>query len=253
MTNKPDPNKSETRQIDTEQSGENISSLVDGEVENKLDDESCIDHLVANKTAKHSWESYHLISDALKRNLPRFIDNQLASRVMAELENEPTVLAPYRINSSIGKQVAGLAIAASVATVAVLGVQFMYKEDPMAPSSQVAQTNVPGNQGSKLQASKSPIRQEFITRDVQTVTQAVNPAGPRSQTLAQQLAEKHQAQHLEQYHPNLSKYLLNHNQRAARGVVQGVIPYARIITNHEMERIVSQKSFQNQSQNQTKR
>jgi len=253
MTNKPDPNKSDTSQIDTEQSGERISSLVDGEFENKLDGESCIDHLVANKAAKHSWESYHLISEALKRNLPRFIDHKLASRVMAELENEPTVLAPPRINSSIGKQVAGLAIAASVATVAVLGVQFMYKEDPMAPSSQVAQTNAPGNHGSKLQTSKSPIRQEFINRDIQTVTQAVNPADPRSQQLAQQLAEKHQAQLLKQYHPNLSKYLLSHNQRAARGVVQGVIPYARIITNPDMDRIVSENNLQKQSQHQIQR
>jgi sigma-E factor negative regulatory protein RseA len=253
MTNKPDPNKSETSQIGTEQSGEQISSLVDGEFENNHGDESGIDHLVTNKAAKHSWESYHLISDALKRNLPRFIDNQFASRVMAELENEPTVLAPSRINSLIGKQVAGLAIAASVATVAVLGVQFMYKEDPMAPSSQVAQINVPGNQGSGLQASKSPIRQEFINRDIQTVTQAVNPADSRSQQLAQQLAEKRQAQLLEQYHPNLSKYLLNHNQRAARGVFQGVIPYARIITNPDVERIASQINLQKQSQHQIQR
>ncbi len=249
MTNKSNGNNSEMNRTTSEQSGERISSLVDGEFDDTLDKESCLDHLVENREAGQCWERYHLISDALKRNLPRFIDNQLASRVMAELENEPTVLAPSRTNSTLGKQVAGLAIAASVATVAVLGVQFMYKEDGLAPSPQVAQSNVSKNQGSKLQASNIPLRQEFIHRDVQTVTQPMNPVDPRSQQLVQQ----RQAQILKQYHPNLNKYLLNHNQRAARGVVQGVIPYARIITNHEMEIIARQNNLQNQSQNQIQR
>jgi sigma-E factor negative regulatory protein RseA len=242
MTNKSRANKSKAG---TEPSGEQISSMVDGELDDTLDDKSCFDHLVENKEAGHRWERYHLISDALKRNLPRFIDNQLASRVMAELENEPTVLAPPRANSLIGKQVAGLAIAASVATVAVLGVQFMYKEDGMAPLPQVAQLNDSKVQSSPLPASKVPVGKEFILRDVQTVTQTINPVDPHSQ--------QRQAQILKRYHPNLNKYFLNHNQRAARGVVQGIIPYARIITYPDMERVASQKNIQNQSQNEIKK
>jgi sigma-E factor negative regulatory protein RseA len=219
-----------------EQSGEQMSSLVDGEVEGSSDGMKGLDHLVKDKEGHDRWERYHLIGDALKRNLPPVIDNQLASRVMAELENEPTVLAPSRTSSSIGKQMAGLAIAASVATIAVLGVQFMYKEDGLAPTQQIAQAN----------SAKIPVNKELFGRDVQTVTQAINPVDPRSQQLAQQ----HPAQILKQYHPNLNKYLLNHNQRAARGVVQGVIPYARIITYPDMERIARQNNLQKQSQNQ---
>jgi sigma-E factor negative regulatory protein RseA len=239
MTNKSNANNSEMNKVSVEQSGERISSLVDDEFDDTLDADSSLDYLVENKDAVHCWERYHLISDALKRNLPRFIDNQLASRVMAELENEPTVLAPSRTSSTIGKQVAGLAIAASVATVAVLGVQFMYKEDGLAPSPQVAQ----------IGSSKVPVNKEFINRDIQTVTQTINPAGSSAQRLPQQQS----TQVLKRYHPNLNKYLLNHNQRAARGVVQGVIPYARIITNHEIEIMAHQNNLQNQSQNQIQR
>ena len=241
MTNKPTVNNSEMNKISAEQSGERISSLVDGEFDDTLGND--IDHLVENKEASHRWERYHLIGDALKRNLPPVIDSQLASRVMAELENEPTVLAPSRTRSSIGKQMAGLAVAASVATVAVLGVQFMYKEDVTAPSPQIAQTNASKIQGSKLLANK-----EFINRDIQTVTQTMNPVDPRSQQLAQPLAQQHPTQVLKQYHPNLNKYLLNHNQRAARGVVQGIAPYARIITYPDMERIARQNYLQSQNQ-----
>ncbi len=245
-------NNSRNNKIGTEQSGERISSLIDGEYDGALDVDSCLDHLAENKEASHRWERYHLIGDALKRNLPPVIDSQLASRVMAELENEPTVLAPPRTNSSIGKQIAGLAVAASVATIAVLGVQFMYKEDGLAPSPQVAQLQSPKVQGSTMPANKGLFR-----RDIQTVTQALNPVDPHSQQLAQPLSQQlpqphptqqHPAQILKQYHPNINKYLLNHNQRAARGVVQGIAPYARIITYPDMERIARQNYLQSQKQ-----
>lgn len=238
-------NKSRNNKVSTEQSGERISSLIDGEFDGAFDVDSCLDHLAENKEASHRWERYHLISDALKRNLPPVIDSQLASRVMAELENEPTVLAPSRTRSSIGKQMAGLAVAASVATIAVLGVQFMYKEDGLVPSPQIAQTNA-----SKIQGSKLPANKQLLHRDIQTVTQTMNPVNPRTQQLAQPLTQQHPAQILKQYHPNINKYLLNHNQRAARGVVQGVTPYARIITYPDMERIARQNDLQSQNQTQ---
>ena len=247
MKNNPRNNKA-----DTEQSGERISSLMDGGLDDSVDVESCLDHLVENKEASHCWGRYHLIGDALKRNLPPVIDNQLASRVMAELENEPTVLAPSRIKLSLGKQMAGMAVAASVATVAVLGVQFMYKEDVTAPSPQIAQLQGSQLQASKIQGSKLPANKQLLHRDIQTVTQTMNPVNPRTQQLVQPLSQpltqQHPAQTLKQYHPNISKYLLNHNQRAARGVVQGVAPYARIIAYPDMERIARQNYLQSQSQ-----
>jgi len=241
-------NNSRNNKVGTEQSGERISSLVDGEFDGALDVEGNLGHLVENKDARHRWERYHLIGDALKRNLPPVIDSQLASRVMTELENEPTVLAPSRTKLSFGKQIAGLAVAASVATVAVLGVQFMYKEDGLAPSPQIAQSNVSKNQGSNMIANK-----QLFRRDIQTVTQTMNPVITGSQQLSQSLAQQHltqqrQTQILKQYHPNINKYLLNHNQRAARGVVQGIAPYARIITYPDMERIARQNYLQSQKQ-----
>ncbi len=238
-------NNSRNNKPGADPSGEQLSSLVDGEFDEAMDVEQHLDHLIEDREARHRWERYHLIGDALKRNLPPIIDNQLASRVMAELENEPTVLAPSRTKLFLGKQMAGLAVAASVATVAVLGVQFMYKEDGLVPSPQIAQTNTSIIQGSKLPANK-----QLLRRDIQTVTQTMNPVNPRAQPLSQPLAQQRSTQNLNQYHPNINKYILNHNQRAARGVVQGVAPYARIITYPDMERIARQNYLQSQSQNQ---
>ena len=234
-------NKTRINNTMTEPSGEQISSLVDGEFDRTSDIESHLDYLIKDKELRSRWERYCLIADTLKRKLPPVIDRQLASRVMAELENEPTILAPRRINASFGKRIAGLAVAASVATVAVLGVQYSYKEDVIAPAPQIALI-----QGSKTQGKKLPSNNEFIHRDVQTVTQTVNS----SDSSAQRLLQQHPSQIINEYHPNLNKYLLNHNQRASRGVVQGVMPYARIITDSELERITHQNQLKSQNQNQ---
>jgi len=243
-------NNSRNNKPGVDPSGEQLSSLVDGEFDEAIDVEQRLDHLLKDREASHRWERYHLIGDALKRNLPPVIDRQLASRVMAELEKEPTVLAPSRRYASLGKQITGLAVAASVATIAVLGVQFMYKEDGLISSPQVAQTDASIVQGSKAQGSNMASNQKLFRRDVQTVTQTMNPVDSQPQAFAQPLAQQRSTQNLNQYHPNINKYILNHNQRAARGVVQGVAPYARIITYPDMERIARQNYLQSQSQNQ---
>ena len=213
-----------------DQIGERISCLVDGELDG-LDHHESLKSLVSDKEGRQRWEHYHLISDVLKRKLPGIIDCQLASRVMAELENEPTVLAPpLHTTSSFGKRMAGLAVAASVAAVAVLGVQFMYKEDGMTTSQQIAQTATP----------KLPINKEFATRDIQTVTQTLNQSASPVQII-------------KQYHPDLNKYLLDHNQRSARVVVQGVMPYARIVAHPDVSHIARQSQSQDQNQSQIQR
>lgn len=186
------------------QPDERLSTLLDGELDH-TERSSALDTLIKDDALRQRWERYHLISDAMKRNLPRAIDNQLASRVMDALQDEPTVLAPpKRTGSSLGQRMAGLAVAASVAAVAVLGVQFMYQED---------------NQGAaQQQMAKVPVRKDLIRPDVQLVQQPT-----------------HTHQQLKRFHPQLNKYLLDHNQQAAR-VVQGVMPYARIVTQPEIKR-----------------
>ena len=51
-----------------------------------------------------------------------------------------------------------------------------------------------------------------------------------------------------QNNPYINKYLLDHNQQAARGVVQGVMPYARIIIDPEMQQIIRKEHSQLQAQ-----
>lgn len=190
----------------TNQFDERISSLLDGE----LDEQERLQTLTAlerNPELRNRWERYHLASDAIRHSLPPGIDTGFAARVMQALDAEPTVLAPPPAKAvtqpvPLTKRFAGVAVAASVAMVAVLGVQTLNRDASLSSPQQMAQ--VPAvNMGNKA-----------------VVQVAENPSNPT-------LSAPAQAFH--HFDPRLNKYLVDHNQLATRAGFQGVMPYARIV------------------------
>ncbi|MCF6338260.1 MAG: sigma-E factor negative regulatory protein [Gammaproteobacteria bacterium] len=213
-------------------SDERISALVDGELDER-EHQASVDKLLARSENRKAWGRYHLIGDTLKRSLPKGMDHDFSSRVMAALDNEPTVLAPPApTKSSWGQRVAGLAVAASVTAVAILGVQFMYQQDGQTLTPQMAQTSSglsPIAQSQQVaRANLQPSRvQQSLHANIQTVTQS-------SVTMA------HPPKPVKQFHPRLNKYLVDHNQQAPRAAVQGMIPYARIVAYPNSHRLLIQ-------------
>lgn len=205
-------------------SDERISALVDGELDER-EHQASVDKLLADSENRKAWGRYHLIGDTLKRSLPKGMDHDFSSRVMAALDNEPTVLAPPApTKSSWGQRVAGLAVAASVTAVAILGVQFMYQQDGQTLTPQMAQTS----SGLSPIAQSQPSRvQQSLQANIQTVTQS-------SVTMA------HPPKPVKQFHPRLNRYLVDHNQQAPRAAVQGMIPFARIVAYPNSHRLLIQ-------------
>lgn len=191
----------------TNQFDERISSLLDGELDEQ-ERQQTLTALEKNAELRNRWERYHLASDAIRRNLPAGIDTGFAARVMQALETEPTVLAPPPVKApqhqtSFTKRLAGVAVAASVATIAVLGVQTINRDASLS-SSQPQMAQVPA-----------------VNLGNQAVVQvAENPAN---------LVQSLPVQHVHRFDPSLNKYLVDHNQQAARAGIQGVMPYARIV------------------------
>jgi negative regulator of sigma E activity len=205
---------------------ERISALIDGELD-AYEQHKAVDELLAHDKNRKAWGRYHLISDTLKHSLPGSIDHDFSSRVMAALDDEPTVLAPSS-RTSWGQRAAGLAVAASVAAVAVLGVQFMYQQDSQAPVAQLAQQGSPA-QDTTLMAKKNAQR-VGMQANVQTVTESATTAGNASIGVKKGL---------KRFHPHLNKYLVDHNQQTSQAV-QGVVPYARIVAYPNSHRILIQ-------------
>lgn len=110
-------------------SKEHISALMDNEQALP----SSMNSLAKDKELLDTWDRYHLIRDALKDDLPTYIDIDLSSRIAAAIEQEPTILAPKtnqtqspQRNSVVSKVfhiVGQYGIAASVALAVLVGVQ----------------------------------------------------------------------------------------------------------------------------------
>ncbi len=120
--------------------GEQISALVDDELAD-WERESLIDRLERDPVLLGRWERYYLISNVIRSKRPAPLNNDLAERVSQALETEPVLLvAPARRRTlpASKRQVAGWAIAASVAAIAVLGVRSAVQETDKGGGDYVA-------------------------------------------------------------------------------------------------------------------
>jgi negative regulator of sigma E activity len=141
----------------------------------------------------------------------------LSERISAEIADEPVVLAPGALKSeskglSWQKSVAGLAIAASVATLAILGVQ-------------------QGNNDVDTGASVVPTVADTTT---------YSPPGPIS-TLPPQYVNGQRIISPVVTNPasssRMNSYMVNYNEfRTTGSKMQGMLPYVRIIANDVEEK-----------------
>ncbi len=235
-------------------SDERLSSLLDGELDD-TQQRHAVDALGGDAEARERWERFHLAGDALHGDLAEAIDPRFASRVMAAIDDEPAILAPSlprqsststsstrtHAPSRLSKRFAGLAVAASVAAVAVMGVESLYHEDPAAPfNQQVAENNTPPSDYIRLAKQPSlPAAASLASvvnaplmispLAVPSPLAASSPLAAPSQTARAEMLRAH-PDIVRRIDPRLHKYLIDHSQQAARSNIQGVVPYARIVT-----------------------
>jgi sigma-E factor negative regulatory protein RseA len=96
---------------------EQISALMDNEL-SPQDSGQALRRLGDTPEAMESWETYHLIGDTLRGQAGGV---NVAARVSAALQNEPTVLAPRRTEKPGKTFTYALSAAASVSAIAVVG------------------------------------------------------------------------------------------------------------------------------------
>ena len=186
-----------------EQMKENISVLMDGESQ----DEVTLKYIQSDDAARRTWERYHLISDVLKnRYEPGSYD--LSQRVHAALEQEDTFKAKIqRSSNKIRQQIVGLAMAATVAAVAIVVVRDVPQE--ITP------------QGSEIAVAPT-------SQSVQPVT-AIGPITDKSVRLTTAGETK------------LSGYIVSHNEFSASTRIKAMPLYSRIV-GYAPGQVVSQRS-----------
>ncbi|MEJ2435175.1 MAG: RseA family anti-sigma factor, partial [Pseudolabrys sp.] len=109
----------------TEKLDEQLSALMDDELP-ESERELLLRRLAVDSGLRDRWERYHLARDVLHNELPETVDLGLSERVRAALEREPAqkrgVPAAGALRE-VFKPLAGLAIAVSVAALAIVGLQ----------------------------------------------------------------------------------------------------------------------------------
>ncbi len=176
---------------------EQVSALVDDELP-AAETTLLVERLSRDAELRARLGRYQLISDVLNNRVGAPVSEGLADRVMRALDDEPShqsTLAAAGAWRKLLKPVAGVAVAASVALVALLSVQSITQQS--APAPQLASS-----------APVQPEQQDFVR--------------------VQQGQWHRQAP---QVRKRLNGYLVHHNEYATSSGVQGVLPYVRIVGN----------------------
>lgn len=132
---------------------EKISALLDAEVTG-AERREVLAALATERDLRQVWERYHLVGAVLRNEVSMTVTPRFADRVAARIAQEATVISPRWPVRSVAKGAAGLALAASVAAIAVLGLDL--GPSPV-PEPAVAWT--PGQQDDYLRADMSPAAQ----------------------------------------------------------------------------------------------
>jgi len=167
---------------------EQISALVDGELA-EAEHALLIKRLTDDASMRDRLSRYQLISDSLQNHMPRKTDPDFNIGVQLALQDEPDVQAEPARLTRLFKPLAGLAVAASVAVVAVLSLQSVRQESPAGASA----------------VATAPVSNEFAAVDT-TPLLANTGTGNGAQSL--------------------DVYLVNHNEYA---VNRGMLPYVRLV------------------------
>jgi negative regulator of sigma E activity len=135
----------------TQKLREQISALCDHELP-EGEHELLLRRFTVEKSLRLHWERYHLIGSAMRKELPDVDTRGLADRVMAVLANEPQPQAqPEKFMDRLLRGAAGVAVAASVAVVAIIGIRHGAVHQPGIAPTEI----VPG--GSVAQGEVSPV------------------------------------------------------------------------------------------------
>jgi sigma-E factor negative regulatory protein RseA len=180
----------------SKESLEHLSSLMDGEISREAG-LFLTRRLSSDESMCETWERYHLIRDCIRQPGSKHVVTGLAIKLKEPLEAEEQPVVTQWISKRWLKPVSGLAIAASVAMMAIV---------VTAPE--------PGDLQATGETAEAPVIQPFVSPNTlaRTPSQAASFA-PGQTTNTNQL----------------NAYLLRHNQMARTAGRQGFVSFVPIV------------------------
>ena len=188
-----------------------LSEFVDGALRSPARDR-VVNALYESPELRRTWARFHLIGDAARRAGPVPGADAIAERVNAALADDRIVPLGPRSRRRGPRLLSGLAIAATIAGIAILGVHRLDEGD--AQSRSVAGVSRPEPAVAESVAAAPD-------RTVSRVASAMQPSDSDASGVQwSDVAPRTEAR--------LNVYLVNHNEYAGIGM-RGVLPYVRIV------------------------
>lgn len=169
---------------------EKLSALMDGEL-TEFETRRLMEEINRDSTLRATWERYQLTRTALRNELVGPPEVSLAGRVANRLATEPDSVIRH---GKVIRYAGSLAIAASVAAVSILAVQWLQQPEPARTAAALVRT-----------------------ADSAKTRQSVAVTGTTRWSTDQPETER-----------TLNSYLVEHNEFAATGV-GGLLPYVRVV------------------------
>ena len=200
----------------SKESLEHLSSLMDGEM-SRDSGMFLTRRLSSDDSMCETWERYHLIRDCIRQPGGKQLVTGLSKKLNAKLEAEqPPAMSVWQRKQWL-KPVSGLAIAASVAMLAIM---------VAAPPPGM----IPGTAGDSALAQ--PANQPFVSPNTL-------PLAPVSQAASFSSSPQTQDQ-------RMNNYLLRHNQMARTAGRQGFVSFVPIVvTQVSADAVEAEKNPQN--------
>lgn len=169
---------------------EKISALIDAELD-ELDERRVLESVKNDPALRATWERYHLIRAAMTRQLTVLAPSDMPERVRSRLEAEQDTVKSLRFWPLAG----GFAAAASIAVVAIFGLQTL--RGPATPVAVAPVATVAVNSNAPAAASQADMS-----------TPLPNPED------------------------QLNFYLVGHNEFMPTGGMGNMLPYVRVVADN---------------------
>lgn len=202
---------------------ESLSALMDGEAD-ELELHRTLKSTAQSDELRDTWRRYQLAASAMRRDLPSHVIDYSAS-IRAALEDEPA-LGKSAVISRMMKPLGRFAIAASVAAVAIVGVQQYSQPNGLsAPMASVDEVQV-NFVNPQLRTAADFGIPAVTARTVSASSEPNTYRAPQPVIVVKEMAPNDVTR--EQVQAYLNELMSRHTEHAAFNTNQGMLPYARM-------------------------
>ncbi len=212
---------------------ESLSALMDGQAD-ELEVRRVLKEVSENDELRDTWRRHQLAAAAMRRELPEQVVDY-SSAIHAALENEEALGGPSAF-SRVAKPLGRFAVAASVAVIALVGVQ-QYNKPAGTPGNTPATIASVDNVQLDFSAPQIRTSAEFgippVTARTVSATNGSQQgySAPRSVIQVTEVTPDKVTR--EQVQAYLNELMLQHTENAVSNTNQGMLPFARMPTDQD--------------------